>query len=333
MNEENKIEFQNEYSLFYEMMVQALQTDDVKNGINNSLLLLKNYLACGDIVIHKKMNDGSYAFFVSHSGMDNMVNPITCVVDKTARLIEKKGIFKIDLNISENFQNFLFMSIKTKDYNYILSINNFDDKKKLDDNFFNKMQETLQIIFKRAELYERNMMAINLDLLTGLNNRNYYEKRTIAIDNEDNDYVYGIFDLFRLKYINDNYGHAVGDTYIKETAKILDKYWPKCSKSINEKGELIEMSLHELYRIGGDEFVLITNKEPIEVTRIKALLAAEEVSICNLDIPKDIQLGLNYGIAIHSHERSIKDTYLEADAIMQADKREWYKKYNLDRRK
>ena len=42
----------------------------------------------------------------------------------------------------------------------------------------------MQIILKRAETYEKNTLAINTDLLTGLDNRNSYEKaiRTLRDD-------------------------------------------------------------------------------------------------------------------------------------------------------
>ena len=46
-----------------------------------------------------------------------------------------------------------------------------------------------------------------MDLLTGLDNRNSYEIRINGIDESNDNLVFGLFDLFRLKYVNDNYSH------------------------------------------------------------------------------------------------------------------------------
>ena len=182
-------------------------------------------------------------------------------------------------------------------------------------------------------MYEKNTKAVNTDLLTGIDNRNSYEQRIQRIDEESN-VVYGIFDLFRLKHINDNYTHLIGDKYICEAASILKKYWPK------EKVEIIENSFkkitptgHTLYRIGGDEFVLITNREKIELTSIKASLAAKEIAGIDLVLDDKPLIGLNYGLTTHDQKDSIKETYKKADRIMADDKRKMYVLYNLERRR
>jgi len=62
-------------------------------------------------------------------------------------------------------------------------------------------------------------------------------------------------DVNKFKAINDNYGHRVGDLVLKRLASQINRYW---------KGEA--------YRIGGDEFVLVSkeSKEHIE-QRLKKL--------------------------------------------------------------
>ena len=320
----------NEYMLFYEMMVQALETTNVVKGVDRSLYLLKEYLSSGDVVLYKKNKDGIYSYDVRDLSMTNSIEPIINIVNKTSQLVEKKGLFKLDLDLSDNFKNIVLLNLQSDDNDYILSVNNFDFQKKLDDDFWMRLKEAMQVTLKRAESYERNIKAVNTDLLTDLNNRNSYEKDIQKLSSKG-DLVYGLFDLFRLKYINDNYGHGTGDIYIKEIAKILSKHWPKYdTEEIDGEMKNVD-SGHRIYRIGGDEFVLITNKEVIRLAEIKAMVAAEEASIIDLGHELDSPIGLNYGIV--TCENGIKRAYYEADEIMSKDKRNMYVKHGLERRR
>ena len=54
-----------EYYLFYEMMMHSLKTDSVKEGINKSLFLLKEYTSADHISVYTKNDDGVYVFKAS----------------------------------------------------------------------------------------------------------------------------------------------------------------------------------------------------------------------------------------------------------------------------
>jgi diguanylate cyclase (GGDEF)-like protein len=54
-----------------------------------------------------------------------------------------------------------------------------------------------------------------------------------------------VFDLNGLKHVNDTQGHEAGDKYIISGCKLIREYFPNCS----------------VYRIGGDEFVIILEGE------------------------------------------------------------------------
>ncbi len=82
----------------------------------------------------------------------------------------------------------------------------------------------------------------NYDILTGLHNRNFFD-RFIKSENLPQDYSVLIFDLDGLKLINDAFGHLEGDKVIQQLASNL--------KELFDGSECIA-------RIGGDEFVIIT---------------------------------------------------------------------------
>ncbi|RQD68866.1 MAG: sensor domain-containing diguanylate cyclase [Halanaerobium sp. MSAO_Bac5] len=98
------------------------------------------------------------------------------------------------------------------------------------------------------------------DELTGLYNRRFFNAEFDRLNNS-RQYPISIIvaDLNNLKEINDNYGHKIGDKFIKKSA------------------DLLENSLRDediLARVGGDEFMILlpkTNHDEVEiiVNRIK----------------------------------------------------------------
>ena len=334
LNPEMKMVKQDEFYLFYEMMMQALRTDDVKEGLNESLKLLRKHLESGYISLFIKNEEGEYIYKMSDSYMNGLAKPVGCIVNKTSSLSEIKEKLDLDLNLSDRLKNMKIIHFKVDDIDYILSIVNTNKDKELEPLFYDRLKDTMQIILKRAASYEKNVKAVTTDLLTNLENRNSYEMRLQNINESDDNIVFGVFDLFRLKYINDNFTHTKGDEYIKKVADILNKYWPSKRKTINDDAtETFEETGHYVYRIGGDEFVLITTVEKLPLAEIKANLAASEASMIDLGIGEKIPVGFNFGIVEHIPGDSMKNTFMNADDEMQKDKKLMYVKNNIERRR
>lgn len=82
------------------------------------------------------------------------------------------------------------------------------------------------------------------DMMTGLENRTAFEEKMAYFRKEkrtENLYIL-VADLNGLKYINDHFGHSMGDLAIKRMGELLVQYFG---------------SLSNCYRIGGDEFCVI----------------------------------------------------------------------------
>ena len=146
------------------------------------------------------------------------------------------------------------------------------------------------------------------DPLTRLLNRQSYYS-----DAEKN---YGIItsvitiDMNGLKEINDNKGHIAGDAALKT---IADCFWKAAQRK------------QRVYRIGGDEFVMLcTNSSEIEVKnfidRIKLELAKTPYT-CSI------------GYAMKSGGATIDDLYHSADAMLYEEKKRFYEITGKDRRK
>lgn len=330
--EKDKIKFlqQDDIHLFYEMMYQSLKTDNVIDGMGVSISLLRASLNSGNVVLYRKEANDKYVTYINDESVQKVISSITPIINQTSAVVENKGYLVMNFELSEMFKNMLLLHIDTSDNNYILLINNFTNE--IGAQFLTELKKTLQVILKRAELYEVNVKSINTDLLTGLDNRNSYETKIKKFNKNDDNLVYGLFDLFRLKYINDNYSHELGDDYIRQTAKVLNKYWPKYRvDTINGIEKKIETG-NCVYRIGGDEFALLAKNENIELTKMKASLAAEEIHMTSLGVFLDSPLGLNYGIVEHAIGDELKNAYINADNLMAKDKEKMYVKYNINRR-
>ena len=322
------------YFLFYHMICNTFKTKNIFEGLDKALYLLKLYLNSGDITLFRKDSDENYNCIANQVLMNHSIDPISCIINKTSKIVEFRKAFYIDLNFSEEMKNMMLLHIKTSDNDYILSVNNVNTNVLFNKDFEIRLFDTLSIILNRADLHEKQVLAIHQDPLTKLNNRADYEKRINTLADNDEELVFGLFDLFRLKYVNDNYSHTVGDRYIVEAANILKKYWPEdiCKVQPNNAKTNVKTG-HELYRIGGDEFVLMTSRDNLRVSNLKSLLAAEEATLIDLGLEDQIPIGLNFGLITHKPGFSIKEESKVADDIMQEDKTKMYVKYGLERRK
>lgn len=153
---------------------------------------------------------------------------------------------------------------------------------------------------KRAEY-----MAYH-DLLTGMYNRTYCENRMDDISKYEA-YAILFFDVDRLKYANDHYGHEKGDLLIKVTAKLL----------LNAVKGLDAFA----GRWGGDEFIIIV-EDVNQVSLITRRIEAGEKAI-NAGGFLPFTFSVSYGTALHiaGENEKVSDVRMLADQRMYESKR------------
>lgn len=106
---------------------------------------------------------------------------------------------------------------------------------------------TTQIIDEMKKEKEQLIKLSSYDSLTKLLNRHSYEEKIAALEEKNvKKLTIGVFDINELKGINDNIGHIAGDEIIMGSAKCLES-------AFSEVGDC--------YRVGGDEFILVVEKE------------------------------------------------------------------------
>lgn len=151
-----------------------------------------------------------------------------------------------------------------------------------------------------TKLYQQS----TLDSTTGILNRNAYNNYLAEYEEGNYDSISCIYiDVNGLHEYNNTYGHQAGDKMLKTVAAELKECFAE----------------HSQYRIGGDEFVIIS-----ENTAFKAILAQlnrfrEQMKIHNIYIAS--------GMEWRDEDMDLADMVKKADAKMYRDKERFYKAF------
>lgn len=159
----------------------------------------------------------------------------------------------------------------------------------------------------------------NTDKLTGLSNRRAYEDFIEEAKDKglDDNFVYIVFDVNGLKQVNDTFGHDSGDTYIKETALLLESVYKQYG---------------QVFRTGGDEFVVLASMTEDEVAEARSLLS-HEIREHNKD--SQFNTSVSYGCSSKNKnpQAAIDELAKMADKEMYKQKAMYYSASGVDRRK
>ncbi len=183
-------------------------------------------------------------------------------------------------------------------------------KKKLLSLFLESLTGYIKNLILTKKLEER----ANKDELTGLYNRHYFE---VALGHEQEKakkyaipFSVIVADVNGLKYINDKFGHELGDKLIKEIASIF----VACARGT----DLVA-------RLGGDEFAVLLPNTPQEnaVKLLKRIKAACSERSITLPDGNEYPVSVSLGVA-GSDQYGPNVTMKMADKAMYKDKERYY---------
>ena len=174
-----------------------------------------------------------------------------------------------------------------------------------------KAMENLHRQEKLEWMNQRLSVLYVRDTLTGMYNRMGYRRfaeKLFADHERKNNLLILFIDLDRLKYINDTFGHDIGDLAIRAAADAI-------TSTLGEEAIPV--------RLGGDEFLVIQEEMPEEeifvmlrTIRKKVARSGERIGICQLSI------SAGYVITDQDSEKKLEDYVNEADEIMYQEKNE-----------
>ena len=146
-----------------------------------------------------------------------------------------------------------------------------------------------------------------IDALTGIKNKNAYQDTEEIMDHRISekglsDFAITVLDINDLKKINDTFGHIEGDRCIREACDIIS--------SIFEESQL--------FRIGGDEFVVISQNKDYE--RISTLV--NKLNQYNEEALGYGGILIACGMSRYDNDGSVSPVFERADELMYKNKKE-----------
>lgn len=157
----------------------------------------------------------------------------------------------------------------------------------------------------------------NQDALTQIGNRHFFVAKLKELLEANEQFIICYCDLDNLKYVNDQYGHAEGDCYLRSFVEIV-KYQIR-------SGDIFA-------RIGGDEFCIILRrcrKETAEkkIQHMQTLFAGEDTQ----KYPKSFSCGILEVPEDHA-AMDVKDLLEQVDEKMYEQKKEHKKRFQQKER-
>lgn len=152
------------------------------------------------------------------------------------------------------------------------------------------------------------------DPLTHVGNKGAYLQKIKELNDDTKDFAIIMIDINNLKQMNDMYGHKAGDLYIQGCCKLI------CDNFRHSP----------VFRIGGDEFVVIAENEdyPNRYACFNKLKEAFEISFTSKNERPWEKLSASVGMAENSSDdNSAELVFKRADKNMYDDKLQFREKY------
>ena len=150
------------------------------------------------------------------------------------------------------------------------------------------------------------------DSLTGVHNKAAYDKATAELDKKilsaRAKFCIVMIDVNYLKRINDNYGHERGNIYLVNACKLI------CSV----------FGAEYVYRIGGDEFVVVLEDDRVSICKyfVTQFKSEMERKSCNDNLAPWEKISAAVGVAHYEpvYDQNTEEVFKRADKEMYANK-------------
>ena len=139
------------------------------------------------------------------------------------------------------------------------------------------------------------------DILTDFYNRTSFDEDVRGLENDNtSNRIIGVFDVNNLKAVNDNFGHLIGDKFIIEASGYI-------KDTFN--------SIGKCYRVGGDEFVVIT-KSGVTTETFGMLCDNMRINLNRRNrTNNEYKLEIAYGYSVIA-DKTVKEAFDDADKDM-----------------
>lgn len=238
----------------------------------------------------------------------NYYHDILLILQKYLQCDNCKWIFKsgnrstdnVSINdIDNGFKHSFFININGHDEEIILY-----NPKVVDDMLF----EYIEIFLRNIRLVDGRIKSLKTDKLVGVLNADSLND-LVSSNGVFNNVGVCFIDCNGLKFINDTFGHDEGDKFLITAGGCIKKF-------VRE---------NEIYRKGGDEFVIVCEDIPQELFYSKMELIRNEIMLHGYSA--------SFGYVYSSKCDNLASMIEEADRLMYVEKSKYYNANNVKRRK
>ena len=308
--------------------------EKIIKSLRRALFFVKMFTQSSDVILYKMDKYNNYNFFVNGSVSLTNKNRLDILLRQQKERIENNAVTYYDHEYLENDDNAIVIPISVSGRKYALiikncCIENLHKNKK----FIMKFTTYMSIILGQLIKSINDSKKMRQDSRTGLANSVAY-KEAAELDKTSEPYTFVLFDLYRLKYLNDNYSYQLGDAYILNAAEILKKHFPMYHTYRDIDGSIKKRLTGScIYRIGGDEFILIDKYDSLGEIEKRIMSIRKDVEEIKLNVREELHLGINYGLAYRGNGESLEELQLIAENNMHEDKKLMYEKFGDNRRR
>ena len=281
----------NFFDIFY-VNTETNQYDEYKLDSENQKLIR---ISSGDAFFEESIVNAKK--LIHKEDLDNFLK----AVDKKTLLKEVKTHRTFRLTYRQLidgeyvYVSFVALSLINDSTHILLGISDINEQKRQELEFFKNLE------------FEKTIART--DALTGASNKYSYGEMEKALNEKilnDNSLEFAIVvcDINNLKVINDTYGHNAGDQAIIEAKNIISKVFKNST----------------IYRIGGDEFVLILDGSDY----YKRDHLYNEIAKINAQNKKDNKVVIACGMADYDRNNDfvLRKVFIRADELMYKNKEE-----------
>ena len=215
-------------------------------------------------------------------------------------MLDDKGVYTVKYRTVKggetNYNILKAVYFMSKDSNYIvIGIKNINDH--------------IQDYNEYKEAVGQAIQLAVIDDLTGVKNRNAYVKHEHEIDkmleaDRDTKFAFIVLDVNNLKRVNDTQGHKAGDSLLRAASELIRDVFDG----------------NEIYRIGGDEFVVILTGDAYSDST--ALLNKFRVRISENMKSGNVVIASGLAEFLPDVDKNAESVFDRADAAMYINKNE-----------
>lgn len=278
---------------FYKSMKNIAKIIETQYDLNYIIPIV------GEMIDRFVTNHLTYVFLKDKNGKLNLVWPSSCK-DKSICNLVSKTIEQPKVIIKDGGKVGIFPIIgKTSILGCIVAHSENDILGDKEINYVAQLCQQSSITIQRATSYAETLQHATLDALTGMNNRRQFEiRKTQELSNakrQELPLCAIMIDIDFFKKVNDTYGHAAGDTVLKNVATIIKE----------------QMRAEDIpSRYGGEEFAVMLPLTKVEEAYLVAERLRKSIEAKKITIPRekgDAELIINVTISMGLNELNHND--------------------------